>query len=86
MAVRARRAFVVTEKAAQKLAELISEGVHVVPQRSFVPPYVTVLNVVPQVVPVTALFVPTTVPPFTNFTTLSRTPSPRVFADPSLLI
>lgn len=79
-------AFVVTERAAPKLAELISAGVHVDHQRSAAPPYVIVLNVVHQVVPVTALFVPMIEPHFTSFTTLSRTPSPRVFADHCLLI
>lgn len=86
VAVLGRIALVVAESTAPKFVALISEGVQVVPQRSAAHPYVTVFKVVPQVVPVIALFVPTTDPPFTNLTMLSLTPRPRVFADHCLFI
>lgn len=79
-------AFVVIERAAPKFAALISAGVHVVPQRSLDHPYVTVVKVVPHVLPVTALLFPIIVQPFTSRTILSLTPRPRVFADHCLFI
>lgn len=81
VAVLSRIAFVVTENATQKLPLFMSAGVRVVPQRSDDQPYVTVLNVVPHVVPVAALLLPIILHALMSLTVLSLTPRLRVFAD-----